>query len=125
MAVNYSSTLKSSRMAAVISAIDSHANPATIEICTAAFAAVLVTVTLAKPSFTESGGVITGSGMPKSGVATGTGTAALARIKTGGGVVVVNNLSVGVTGSDINLNSVAISSGQTISLTSATITHAA
>lgn len=126
MAVNYSTGLKTTRMAAVISAIDAHANPATIEICTAAFAAVLVTITLADPSFTESGGVITMAGAPKSGVAANTGTAAVARIKEGAGTTtIVNNLSVGTSGSDINLNSTSITSGQTVTITSGTITHAA
>lgn len=125
MAVNYNSALKSTRMAAVISAIDANASAGFIEICTAAFAAVLCTITLSKPSFTESGGVITMAGVPKSGVASGGGTAAIARIKDGGSTTVVNNLSVGTSGSDINLNSVAISSGQTITLSSGTITHAA
>ena len=125
MAVNYSSGLKTTRMAAVITAIDVHASPATIEICTAAFAAILCTITLADPSFTESGGVITMAGEPKSGTAGNTGTAAVARIKEGGGTVVVNNLSVGTSGSDINLNSTSITSGQTVTITSGTITHAA
>ena len=125
MAVNYSSGLKTTRMAAVITAIDVHASPATIEICTAAFAAILCTITLADPSFTESGGVITMAGAPKSGTAGNTGTAAVARIKEGGGTVVVNNLSVGTSGSDINLNSTSITSGQTVTITSGTITHAA
>ena len=125
MAVNYSSGLKTTRMAAVITAIDVHASPATIEICTAAFAAILCTITLTDPSFTESGGVITMAGAPKSGTAGNTGTAAVARIKEGGGTVVVNNLSVGTSGSDINLNSTSITSGQTVTITSGTITHAA
>ena len=124
MAVNYSSTLKSTRMAAVITAIDAHASPATIEICTAAFAAVLVTITLADPSFTESGGVITMAGVPKSGVAANTGTAAVARIKEGGGTTIVNNLSVGTSATDIVLNSASITSGQTVTITAGTITHA-
>jgi hypothetical protein len=113
-------------MQAVITALDANASPAFIEICTAAFAAVLVTITLSKPSFTESGGVITMSGVPKSGVASGTGTAAVARMKDGGATnVVINNLTVGTSGSDINLNSVSITSGQTVTLTSGTITHSA
>ena len=125
MAVNYSAGLKTSRMAAVITAIDVNASPATIEIATTAFASVLVTITLADPSFTESGGVITMAGAPKSGVAANTGTAAVARIKDGGGNVIVNNLSVGTSGSDINLNSTSITSGQTVTITSGTITHSA
>ena len=127
MAVNYIASLKSTRMQAVITSCDANASPAFMEICTAAFAAVIVTITLAKPSFTESGGVITMAGAPKSGVASlaGTNTAAVARIKDGGGTnVVINNLSVGTSGSDINLNSTSITSGQTVTLSSGTITHA-
>lgn len=126
MPVTYNAALKSSRMAAVITALDAHANPAYIEIGTAGMAAVLVTITLADPSFTESAGVITMAGAPKSGVATGTGTAAAARFRTGGAVDVVTGLTVAApTGGDINLNSTSITTGQTVTLSSAQITHAA
>jgi hypothetical protein len=125
LAVNYSAGLKTTRMTSVITAIDVDAPAATIEICTAAFAAVLVIITLADPSFTVSADTITMAGAPKSGVASNTGTAAVARIKAGGGTVVVNNLTVGTSGSDINLNSTSITSGQTVTLTSGTIQHAA
>jgi hypothetical protein len=124
MAVNYDAATKTARMAATILQIDANASPAYIEICTASFAATLVTITLSDPSFTESGGVITMAGAPKSGVATNAGTAAVARIKDGGGTTKVNNLSVGTSGADANLNSTTISVGQTVTMTSATITHA-
>ena len=126
MAVTYVATLKSSRMAAVITAIDVHASPAYIEIGTAAMASTIVTITLADPSFAESGGVITMQGAPKSGVAglAGTNTAAAARIRTGGAADVVTALTVGTSGADINLNSTSITQGQTVTLTSGTITHA-
>jgi hypothetical protein len=123
--VTYNSTLKSARMAAVITAIDANASPGTIEIGTAGMAAVLATITLSKPSFTESGGVITMAGAPKSGIAAGTGTAAAARIKEGGGTSVVTGLTVGTSGCDINLNGVSIVSGQTVTLSSGTISHGA
>jgi hypothetical protein len=123
--VTYNSTLKSTRMAAVITAIDANASPGTIEIGTAGMAAVLATITLSKPSFTESGGVITMAGAPKSGIAAGTGTAAAARIKEGGGTSVVTGLTVGTSGCDINLNGVSIVSGQTVTLSSGTISHGA
>jgi hypothetical protein len=125
LSVNYDVTTKTARMAATILQIDANASPAYIEIATASFAATLVTIVLSDPSFTESGGVITMAGAPKSGVAAGAGTAAVARIKDGGGTTKVNNLSVGVSGADVNLNSVSISIGQTVTLTSATITHSA
>jgi hypothetical protein len=125
MAVNYDTPTKSARMAATVLQIDANASPANIEICTTSFAQVLCTITLADPSFTESGGVITMAGAPKSGVAANTGTAAVARIKDGGGTTKVNNLTVAApSGGDINLNNTSISAGQTVTLTSGTITHA-
>lgn len=124
MAVNYIAALKTSRMVAVITAIDTNASPATLEIGTAGMAATLCAITLAKPSFTEAGGVITMAGAPKSGTASASGTAAAARIKNGDGTtIVVTGLTVGTSGSDINLNSVAISNGQTVTISSGTITH--
>ena len=124
MAVNYATTLKDTRMNAVITAIDANAAAGYIEIGTAGMAATLVTITFSKPSFSEAAGVITMLGAPKSGVAGATGTAAAARIKDGGGNIIVSGLTVGTSGSDINLNSTSISSGQTVTLSSATITHA-
>lgn len=125
MAVNYASTLKSSRMAAVINAIDAGAAAGTLEICTAAYAAVLVAIPLADPSFTENAGVITLSGTPRSAVATAEGTAAIARIKDSDGNIMVSGLTVGVGSGEIQLNSVDIEIDQTVSLTSGTITHSA
>jgi len=124
MAVNYDTATKTARLNTTVTQIDNHANPATLEICTAAFASVLAIITLADPSFTVSGAVMTMAGTPKSGVASATGTAAVARIKDGGGVVKVNNLTVGTSGQEINLDSVSITSGQTVTITSGTITHA-
>jgi hypothetical protein len=123
MAVNYDAATKTARMAATILQIDANASPAYIEICTASFAATLVTITLSDPSFTESSGVITMAGAPKSGVAAGAGTAAVARIKDGGGTTKVNNLTCGTSGADINLNSTTISIGQTVTITAGSITH--
>jgi hypothetical protein len=111
-------------MTAVITALDAHASPAFIEICTAAYAAVLVTITLADPSFTVSGSVITMAGAPKSGVAGNTGTAAIARAKEGGGTVIFDGLTVGAGSGDVSLNSTSITSGQTCTLTAGTVTHA-
>lgn len=127
MAVNYRTSLKSTRMQAVINDIDS-GTAGTVEIATASFASILVTIPLAKPSFTESGGVITMASMPRSATASATGTAAVARIKDSAGNVIVNNLSVGTSATDIILNSTSITSGQTVTLPTSpasTITHAA
>ena len=126
MAVSYDGTTQTARMNATLTRIDNHASAATLEICTAAYAAVLVAIPLADPSFTVGGtpSVLTMATMPRSAVATGTGSALVARIKDGGGVVIVNNLTVGTSGQDVNLNSVSITSGQTVTLTApSTITH--
>ena len=126
MAVNYNAALKSTRMAAVITAVDAGSGPGTLEICTAAYASVLATITLADPSFTESGGVITMAGMPRSDTsADNTGTAAIARIKDSNGTVIISGLTVGVGTGDIQLNSASISAAQTVTITAGTITHSA
>lgn len=124
MSVSYIASLKSTRMQAVIAAIDANASPGFIEIGTAGMAQVLCTITFQKPSFSESGGVITMLGAPKSGTAVASGTAANARFKDGGGVnQVVTGLTVGTSGTDIVLNSTAVTNGQTVTLNSATIQH--
>lgn len=123
MAVTYSNSLKDTRMTAVITALDAGAGAATLEICSAAYASVLCIITLNKPSFTMASQQITMNGVPKSGVAGNTGTAALARLKESGGTVIIQGLTVGTSGSDMNLNSTSITSGQTVTLTAGTITH--
>jgi hypothetical protein len=123
MSVTYANSLKDTRMTAVITAIDAGAGAGTLEICTAAYASVLCIITLNDPSFALGAQAITMNGVPKSGTAGAGGTAALARIKESGGTVVIQGLTVGTTGSDINLNSTAISSGQTVTITSGTISH--
>ena len=126
MAVNWNATTQTSRMNASLAVIDNHASPATLEIGTAAMAATLVTITLSDPSFSIGGtpAALTLLGVPKSGTASGTGTAAAARIKDGGGTVILSGLTVGTSGADIVLNSTAIAPGQTVQITAGTITHA-
>jgi hypothetical protein len=113
-------------MAAVIAAVDAGAGPGTLEICSASYAVVLATITLADPSFVESAGVITMAGVPRSdSSADNTGTAALARIKDSNGNVVVSGLTVDINTGDIQLNSTAVTAGQSVTITAGTITHAA
>lgn len=123
MAVTYSATIKSARMAEVITAIDGGGGAGKLEIGTTGMAATLATITLAGTSFTESGGVITLQGVPLSVAASATGTAAEARIRDFANVDCVTGLTVGTGSEDIVLNSVAISSGQDVEITSGTITH--
>lgn len=123
MAVTYSATIKSARMAEVITAIDGGGGAGKLEIGTTGMAATLATITLAGTSFTESGGVITLQGVPLSVAASATGTAAEARIRDFANADCVTGLTVGTGSEDIVLNSVAISSGQDVEITSGTITH--
>ena len=56
--------------------------------------------------------------------ASGTGTAAKAQVKTSGGSAHLTGLTVGTSGTDIVLENTSIASGQDVTLSSATITHA-
>ena len=123
MTVTYNAALKDTRMNAVVTAIDAGTSFGVLEIGTAGFSTSLVSITLQKPSFTEASGVITAAGVPLSGTASATGTAA-ARIKDSSGTIVVSGLTVGTSGTDVILNSTSITTGQTVTLTSGTITHA-
>jgi hypothetical protein len=125
MAINYRASLKTTRMNDVKTDIDVGVGAGYIEICSAAYASVLATITLADPCGSVTGDVLTLT-MPKSDTsADATGTAAVARIKESAGTVIVNNLTVGTSGTDIILTSLAITAGDTVTLSSATLTHAA
>lgn len=121
MAVTYNTTLKNTRMTDVVAAIGASGK---IEIGTAGMASVLATITLGNPAGTVSGGVLTLSGFPRSDTsADNTGTAAAARIRDGSNVDIITGLTVGTSGADIILDTLSITSGQTVQLTSANLTH--
>jgi polyisoprenoid-binding protein YceI len=126
MAVTYSTAVKTARMQAVIDQIDAGAGPGTLEIGTTGFGSTLAILTLADPCGTASAGVLTFDFDPdiSDTSANATGTAAEARIKDNGGTVVISGLSVGTSGADINLDSTSITTGQAVTLTTGTITHA-
>ena len=123
MAVTYTTAVKNARLSAVVTQIGT---TGVLEIGTAGMASVLATIALNNPAGTAASGVLTFSGFPKSDAsADASGTAAAARIRTAsGGTDIVTGLTVGTTGSDINLDSVSITLGQTVTINSATITHA-
>lgn len=123
MAVTYTTAVKNARMNAVTTAIGT---TGVLEIGTTGMASVLATIPLANPAAPgAASGVLTFT-MPQSDTsADATGTAAAARIRTAtGGTDIVTGLTVGTTGSDINLDTTSINAGQTVTITSATITHA-
>jgi hypothetical protein len=124
MAVTYASGVKTTRMQAVRDAIDAGSAAGKLEIGTASMASVLATITLADPASTVSGNVLTLAGVPRSDTsADATGTAAEARIRDSDNNNVVTGLTVGLSGTDIVLDSLSITAGQTVTINSGTITH--
>jgi len=123
MAVTYTTAVKNARLTAVVTAIGS---TGVLEIGTTGMASILATIALNSTAGTAASGVLTFSGFPKSDTsADATGTAAAARIRTAtGGTDIITGLTVGTSASDINLDSVSITIGQTVTITSATVTHA-
>ena len=131
MAVTYSATLKTNRMQLVADLIAGKTQAASTGSATAgsmviqdAGSTVLATIALPTTPFTVSGAVATLQGTPLSdSSADATGTASKAEIRNNGGTPIVTGLTVGTSGSDINLTSTSITAGQTVTITSGTITH--
>lgn len=134
MSVIYNATLKTNRMQLVADLIASKtaasstgsALAGSLVIGTSALSGatgVLATIPLSATPGTVSGNVFTLSGTPLSATASGTGTAALAEFRNNAGTTVVSGLTVGTSGTDIIINATAISSGQSVQVTSGTITH--
>lgn len=125
MPVVYPNAVKIARMAAVVSQAGT---TAVLEIGTTGMASVLATFTLNNPiaGAATGAGVLSLSGFPKNATAAASGTAAAARIRTAtGGTDIVTGLTVGTSAADVILDSVSITASQTVTLNSATLTHAA
>jgi hypothetical protein len=119
MAVTYTTAVKTDRMTATR---DYHAD-GTLEILTAADA-VLVTFGLSGTGGSVATDTWTLAFDASTVAATGAGTAAKAQIKNSGGTAGITGLTVGTTGSDINLDNTSIATDQNVTLSSATIQHA-
>lgn len=133
MSTVYSSTLKNGRMQDVADLIDTLTLAAStgshtagqLVIGTSSLSGgtgVLATLALSATSGTVSGGVLTFNTIT-SNTASATGTAAKAELRNNAGTSIVTGLTVGTSASDVNLTSTSITSGQTVSITSGTITH--
>jgi len=125
MSVIYGTTTKTARLQAVIDKIDAGAGPGFLQIGTTGMGTVLATLTLADPSGTVSGAVLTLDFDPdiSDTSADASGTAAAARIRDSDNNDVVTGLTVGTSGADIILDSVSITAGQTVTLLTGAITH--
>ena len=125
MPVIYDATTRTTRMGAVLSAIDSGSGAGKIKILSAADV-LLVTIPLAAaPSGAVSGDVLTFGSMPRSGTGAAAGTAAKAIYTNGSDATKVSGLTVGIAGSGANviLDNLSVAVGQTVNITSATLTH--
>ena len=124
MAVTYSTAAKNARLDAVIALIDA-GTAGKLKIRDSGNV-VLATLTLADPCGTAAAGVLTFDFDPdiSDTSADATGTAANAIITDSADTTVISGLTVGTSGTDIILDSVSITAGQTVTITAATITHA-
>jgi hypothetical protein len=85
---------------------------------------LLVTLTFSSTSFgASSSGTATANSIT-SGTAGATGTASWARLASGGGTAVMD-MTVGASATDIVLSSATINNGNTVSISSFTLTHPA
>lgn len=125
MAVSMNVTLRNNRLDQITSFAGTSAK---LRIYTAAYAALLVECVCNASAFAAAaaGGVLTLNAI-SAGSASGTGTAAIARIlKSDGTTMVIEGLTVTAAGGGGNVEitgGVSISSGQTVSISAATITE--
>lgn len=127
MAVTYSTATKTARMNAVVTAIGTSGK---LKLFTASDA-LLATFTLASTAGTVSGAVLTFSDANGatagilSTTASAGGAATKASITTSADVDVITGLTVGTSGTDLILDNNVLTNGQSVTINSATITHAA
>lgn len=124
MATGYRTSLKATRMNAVKTDIDSGGAAGSLEIGTTAFGAILSTHTLSYPSSPVTA-TDTLTFSPIASATTSAGTPAVARIKTSGGTVIVDNLTVGTSGQQVIVDVSPFTAGGTASVTGLTIQHSA
>ena len=125
MAVIYAAALRTARMNEVNDAINAGSGAGKLKIGTTGMGLVLATLTLADPAGSVSGDVLTLDFDPdiSDTSADNTGTAAAATITDSDDNVIVSGLTVGTSGTNIVLDSVSITAGQTVTITAGTLTH--
>jgi hypothetical protein len=118
-AFSYVTSLKTTRMNAVVTAIGTSGK---LKFYCTDGTTIAATLALSSTAGTVSGAVLTFNSI-SSGTAGATCTVNSARITTSADADVVTGLTVGTSGQDINLGSVSFSPGLTVSVTSLTLTH--
>lgn len=123
MAVTHATATRTSIATAVLNAIDAGANAKLVFRTTGTVSSPgtpVATLTCSDPSGTVSNGVLTFSAITSDTNAAG-GTIATATLQTSADTVCVH-CAVSTSGSDINLSSLAIGAGDTVSVSSLTYT---
>jgi len=131
MALEVDTALINTRLDAIKDAVDAGAGAGTLKIYDGTRPAkggtvttLLATLTFTDPSFpAASAGVLTASAIAQDASADATGTATWFRVEDSVGGFVMDG-DVGTSGSDLNLNTVAIVIAQPVSVTSFVITGA-
>jgi hypothetical protein len=127
MALAYSTTLRNAMLDEITAAVGASGllriydgtRPATGGAATTLLAELTCNATFAPAA---SGGTLTLNAITQDSSANATGTATWFRITTSGGTAVIDG-SVGTSGSDLNLTTTAIVSGQPVSVSSFVITE--
>lgn len=125
MALSYSTTVRDNRLTQISTAAGTGAfiriydgsRPATGGAATT----LLAELTVAGTFGSVSGQVLTVGAVTSDSSANATGTATWFRVVTSGGTFVLDG-NVGTSGSDLNLNSTSIATGQVVAISSFTIT---
>lgn len=120
MAVTHATALRNTLCDAAVDAIDSGVSDGTLEFLTSGDVEV-ATLTFSATAFgAASGGSASANSITSDTNATG-GTIAKFQIKDGSGTAIIFG-AVGTSGSDINLSSLAVGAGDTVSLSALTYT---
>lgn len=123
MAVTYSTTLKNTRLAAVVTALGASGKLVLGTSALSGATGVLATIPLASTPGTVSAGVLTLSGLPLSASVSAAGTLAKAELRDGSDVVVATGITVGTSAADIIVGTTTVVTGNVAAITAATITE--
>lgn len=115
MALTLTTKARNASADARVDLVDEGAGAGKVRIYTAAFATMLVEIAFDDPAFgAASSGSASAAGLPNSGTAAATGTAAVYRVMDSDN----EEMWSGAVGSDMTLDNTSIVSGQTVSITS-------
>lgn len=122
MAVTLTTSARNAACDAVVDLADAGAGAAHLKIYTTGLGTLLANLTMSDPAFgAAAAGVATASAISDDTSADNSGTAAAFKIEDSNTAEVLRG-SVGTSGQDINLNTTAITAGDTVSITSLTVT---